>query len=99
MDVSENDVFVLIKCYESDDKYYPPYQMISGVYKTLEDASIAIEKLHQEIRPKYDDEVYYELCHSNFVVNDKNSYNMFIFLLLLHLILHLVISFYIQCLQ
>ena len=72
MDVSENDVFVLIKCYESDDKYYPPYQMISGVYKTLEDASIAIEKLHQEIRPKYDDEVYYELCHSNFVVNDKN---------------------------
>ena len=72
MDTTENNVFVLVSCYESDDKYYPPCQKIIGVYKTLDEASKVIESLHKNLRPNCNNEKFYELCHCNFVDNDKN---------------------------
>lgn len=72
MDTTENNVFVLFICYESDSKYYPPHKRIIGVYRTLDEVSIIIESLHKKIRPIYDNEKFYELCHCNFVDNDKN---------------------------
>ena len=61
-------IYIIMTCYQSNDKYSPDYTKIHSLYKTMNEAAEYINKLINEDNYKqYNHGLYYELIQCDFI--------------------------------